>query len=286
MPRDQACAGGRTATGIVLGTTAGTHAGTVRNTKVQNASGNGIYVYTRSSSVLNAAFENCSSISNNASGLYLDARTASTLGGSIDDFDASGNGSYGIYSYSADSSSFTDVTFADGTVVSNGSHGVYIHDHNSSRQTIGIERVAIAGNGGHGVYCYGQYNYGATMTVSLTDATVTNNTSDGFSHYTYQGASDITLTRTANLRLRDLSSSISSLTGEAFLRGLVTCLAQNLEVDMVVVAETMSDKPGWARSVALCHGGAIRENIEYVMGSSPSADLDRQTLPRVLVEHG
>jgi hypothetical protein len=182
--------------GLVLGATAGTHAGTVSNTEVRNSSGHGIYVYTRSSAVLNVTFESCSSVSNSASGFCLDARTASTLGGTIDGFDASGNVSHGIYSYSADSSSFTDVTVADGTVVSNGSHGVYIHDYNSSRQTFDIERVAIAGNSGHGVYCYGQNNYGATMTVSLTDATVTNNTSDGFSHYTYQGASDITLTRT------------------------------------------------------------------------------------------
>jgi hypothetical protein len=28
------------------------------------------------------------------------------------------------------------------------------------------------------------------------------------------------------------------------------------------------------------------ENLEYIMRSSPSIDLDRQTLPRVLVEHG
>ena len=30
----------------------------------------------------------------------------------------------------------------------------------------------------------------------------------------------------------------------------------------------------------------IGENLEYIMGSSPSSDLDRQTPSRVLVEHG
>ena len=30
----------------------------------------------------------------------------------------------------------------------------------------------------------------------------------------------------------------------------------------------------------------IGENLEYIIGSSPSTDPDRQTPPRVLVEHG
>ena len=87
-------------------------------------------------------------------------------------------------------------------------------------------------------------------------------------------AEDITLTRKANLRLRDMSASIASLTGEEFLRGLVRCLAEHLEVEMVAVVERMEQKPGWAHSVVLWHDG-IADNIEYPLEGDPCSVVAR-----------
>ena len=86
-------------------------------------------------------------------------------------------------------------------------------------------------------------------------------------------AEDITLTRTAKLSLRDITSGIYALTGEEFLNELTKRLSTALDAAVVVVGEVLDDHPDRGQTISVCVDGEICENFQYALDHTPCAQV-------------
>jgi signal transduction histidine kinase len=81
--------------------------------------------------------------------------------------------------------------------------------------------------------------------------------------------------------LRLIIEGTTMPSSEGIFRSLVKALAHALHVRVAYVAELVLEPPGFARLLAMCHDGAIREdveNVEYELAGTPSAEVYERLL--------
>ncbi|MDA8214269.1 MAG: ATP-binding protein [Nitrospiraceae bacterium] len=78
--------------------------------------------------------------------------------------------------------------------------------------------------------------------------------------------------------MRNIALGVSSSTGDEFFRSMVGYLSGTLQVDYAFIAELADENHEMAKTIAVCKGGEIIENFEYLLAHTPCGNVVRKNL--------
>ncbi|QQG36648.1 MAG: inverse autotransporter beta domain-containing protein [Micavibrio aeruginosavorus] len=234
---------------------------TVSDSTATDNANNGFYVYANAGQITTATLSDLVSTNNGDQGYDLRAAGATGLINSVSlsDSIADGNGDTGVYVYATGGADITTATLSGLTSEGNGSHGYLVYAYNSATSVIGnisLTDSTATDNANNGFYVYA--NNGEITTATLSDLVSANNGDVGYS----------ISANTATGLIGTLSLSNASSTNDV-ANGLYLYAAGGGDITTATLSNiNVTDSDGTGIYIAANAAGSVITNLSLTDSSS------------------